>query len=117
MEQNPSRPHGSAQRPGKSFEVEVKSSPKLWPILATGGVAGALAGTIIALLGDPSPNYTVAATIGFFAAFCAAIGLAVAAVVYLVLDRVSARHTVRRLAVPVQQDEPSHTETSHREHP
>ena len=34
-----------------------------------------------------------------------------------VLDRVSARHTVRRLAVPVQQDEPSHTETPHREHP
>ncbi|MCW4463988.1 DUF3482 domain-containing protein [Glutamicibacter sp. MNS18] len=101
MEQNPSRPHVSPQGGGQPFEVDVHSSPKLWPMLITGGVTGALAGAVIALLGEPSANYTVAATLGFFAAMCAAIGLAVAAVVYLVIDRVTAKRTTRKVAVPL----------------
>jgi len=104
MEQNPSRPDPTMRNGGQSFEVDVHSSPKLWPILLTGVVAGALAGVIIALLGEPSANYTPAATAGFFAAFCAGIGLAVGAVVYLVFDRVTAKRTTRKLAVPLSED-------------
>ena len=105
MEQNPSRPHSPAQGNGPSFEVEVHSSPKLWPMLIAGGVTGALAGTIIALLGEPSANYTVASTVGFFAAFCAGIGLFVGAVVYLVLDRITAKRSTRKMAVPLPDSE------------
>lgn len=105
MEQNPSRPDLAAARGDQSFEVEVHTSPKLWPMLITGGVVGALAGAIIALLGEPSANYTVAATLGYFAAACAAIGFAIAAIVYVVIDRITSKRTTRKIAVPMPEDE------------
>lgn len=105
MEQNPSRPDLAAARGDQSFEVEVHSSPKLWPMLIAGGVIGALAGAIIALLGEPSANYTVAATLGYFATAGAAAGFFLAAVIYIIIDRVTSKRTTRKLAVPLSEAE------------
>lgn len=105
MEQNPSRPDLPSPDSEQSFEVEVHSSPKLWPMLITGAVTGALAGAIISLLGEPSANYTVAATLGYFVAACAVIGLSIGAVVYVVIDRITSKRTTRKIAVPLPEAE------------
>lgn len=100
MEQHPATP-SSANQP---IEVQVHSSPRFWPIVLTGTALGALVGIIIGFLGEPSMDYTRASAIGFFAMFCAGLGLGLSGLAFVIIDRVTSRKTTNKLAVPLAED-------------
>ncbi|HJX79044.1 hypothetical protein [Glutamicibacter sp.] len=100
MEQHPATP-SSADQP---VPVLVHAAPRFWPFVLTGAVLGALIGAIIGFLGEPSMDYTVGSAIGFFAMFCAGLGIGLGALAYVIIDRVTSRKTTQKLAVPLAGD-------------
>ncbi len=100
MEQHPATPSSADQ----SVEVQIHSAPKFWPFILTFAVIGALTGLVIGLLGEPSQDYTRSTASGFFAIFGAGLGVGIGALVYVIVDRVTARKTTQHLAVPLAED-------------
>ncbi|WP_417364963.1 hypothetical protein [Glutamicibacter arilaitensis] len=84
--------------------MQIHSAPKFWPFILTFAVIGALTGLVIGLLGEPSQDYTRSTASGFFAIFGAGLGVGIGALVYVIVDRVTARKTTQHLAVPLAED-------------
>ncbi|MFJ2619556.1 hypothetical protein [Glutamicibacter sp. NPDC087344] len=100
MEQHPATPSPADQ----PIEVQVHASPKFWPFVLTFLVVGALVGLVIGLMGEPSEEYSRASASGFFAMFCGGLGVGIGAVVYVILDRITIRKSIKHLAVPLAED-------------
>ena len=81
--------------------VRVRRAPKISVFLIVGGAVGLLAALILTFAfngtAEPSPNtgveYSQGQVFGFLALICVPIGIALAAVTALILDRRSQRRT------------------------
>ncbi|TWP38956.1 hypothetical protein [Leekyejoonella antrihumi] len=71
----------------------VRRAPNLVAFLLTGGVIGVIVGAVIAAVGADSAtsNYSHSTSIGFFAVIFGALGVLVAAVVALIIEKVMTR--------------------------
>lgn len=82
-------------------EMTVRSAPKMWPFLILGAVAGVLVALIVALTGTPSSDYTLGGTFGYFAIIFGVIGVGIAGVIFLILDRRSLKKSRSVSAKPL----------------
>lgn len=74
-------------------QMVYRRAPKIEPFLVTGSVVGFVAATFWVPLQGPIEGYSQGQTLGFVGAVCAIVGLTVAALVWLTLDRRSKRST------------------------
>ena len=65
----------------------MRRAPNIVPFLGTGAFVGLLVGVILALVGPGNPDYSTATLVGLFAVVFAALGLLVAGVVLVVVER------------------------------
>ena len=70
-----------------------RRAPKVAPFLVAGGVLGVVVACFWVALQGAIQEYSQTQTLGFFAAICATAGVALAALVWLWVDRRSKRHT------------------------
>jgi len=71
----------------------VRRAPNLVAFLITGGVIGVIVGAAIAAVGGDAPtsHYSHSTSIGFFAVIFGALGVLVAAIVALIVEKVMTR--------------------------
>ncbi|MFC7401257.1 hypothetical protein [Citricoccus sp. GCM10030269] len=74
-------------------ELVVRQAPKAPPFLVGGAVLGVLAALIVTSLGVDNPEFTFGSTFGYFVVLFGILGTGVGALIWLVLDRRSKRHT------------------------
>lgn len=74
-------------------QMVVRRAPKIAPFLVTGAVFGIIVACFWVALQGSLEEYSQTQTLGFLAAVFAIIGLTVAALVWLFVDRRSKRHT------------------------
>ena len=75
-------------------QMVYRRAPKIAPFLVTGGVLGFVIACFWVPLQDTSiEGYSQAQTLGFLGAVCAVVGITIAALIWLVLDRRSKRST------------------------
>ncbi|ALU40840.1 hypothetical protein AS188_15025 [Kocuria flava] len=67
----------------------LRRAPNVWAFVVLGGLLGAAAGLAAGLLGAGSAQYTQGAVVLFMVSVGVVVGLALGAVVALVLDRIS----------------------------
>lgn len=72
-------------------EVSVRRAPKLGAFMVVGGLVGFLATLVVTSLFPADPNVGFAALLGYFSLFGVTIGVLLAAVIAIVLDRRSQR--------------------------
>lgn len=77
----------------ETYETTVRRAPKLGVFLVLGGALGALVTLILTSLFEPDPAYGFAASYGYFLVYGVPIGVALGAVVGLILDRRSRKRT------------------------
>ncbi|MDN3481153.1 hypothetical protein QMA10_04350 [Arthrobacter sp. APC 3897] len=92
----------SQQHNPERREITVRRAPRFVPFLMLGVVAGFIAALLVAYLGPENPTYTREATLGFFTIVFAIPGVALGALVVLLLDWISVRKTRRAV---VERDE------------
>ena len=74
-------------------QMVYRRAPKIAPFLVTGGVLGfVIACFWVPLQGASIEGYSQAQTLGFLGAVCAVVGVTIAALIWLVLDRRSKRN-------------------------
>jgi H+/Cl- antiporter ClcA len=66
---------------------KVRRAPNIVPFLVTGALLGFLVGVAIALIGPDNPDYSTMTLVGLFGVMFAALGLLVAGVVLVVVDK------------------------------
>ena len=71
----------------KTEQVKIRRSPKYLPFLITGGVIGALVGTVLGL-SIPAEQKTAEPIITYLIAFLGGIGVVAGIVAALVVDRI-----------------------------
>ena len=81
-----------------SGEARIRRAPRLGRFLFLGGVVGLLGTLIATSLFPADPNVGFAALFGYFALYGVPIGVALGAMLALVLDRISLRRS-RTVAV------------------
>ncbi len=79
--------------PETPLQLVYRRAPKTAPFLVAGAVLGFVVACIWVPLQGPIGGYTQTQTLGFVAALCAIVGLAIGAVVWLVIDRRSKTST------------------------
>ncbi|MCY0905564.1 hypothetical protein [Arthrobacter sp. H14-L1] len=89
-----SEPAHSQQAP-ELRRATVRRAPKFVPFLIAGALVGILAAAIVALAGPGSASFDRTTVFGFFAVLLALPGVALGAVVALLLDRGSVRRSER----------------------
>ncbi|MBW8871250.1 MAG: hypothetical protein JF618_03430 [Leifsonia sp.] len=72
-------------------EVRVRRSPRYFRFMITGAVLFAIIALILTFAFPENPTYDRGSVFGFLLAICATIGVAVGAVVALLVDRATAR--------------------------
>lgn len=77
--------------PDSTEQATVRRAPKIPAFLIVGGGLGAIATLILTSLQPADPAVGFAALFGYFALFGIPAGVALGAVLALILDRVSAR--------------------------
>lgn len=92
----------SQQHNPERREITVRRAPRFVPFLMLGVIAGFIAALLVAYLGPENPTYTREATLGFFTIVFAIPGVALGALVALLLDWISVRKTRRAV---VERDE------------
>ena len=83
-------PHGgrrSIAYAGLVMPVERRRTPNIKRFLITGVVLGFLAGAAVAVIGDPTPSYAASSQLGYLGVMGAALGVLLAGVVAVLLDR------------------------------
>lgn len=78
--------------PPQSEKLILRRAPKVAPFLVVGAVVGVTAALIMVSLVEISENYTFSSTFAFFAALFAIFGVAIAALIWLILDRRSKKN-------------------------
>jgi hypothetical protein len=91
-----------------SAQVRVRRSPRYFRFMITGAVLFGIVALILTYSFPENPTYDRGSVFGFLLAICATIGVALGAVVALVLDRSTARraHTVQADRIDVRIPEP-----------
>ena len=74
-------------------QMVYRRAPKVTPFLVAGGVFGVIIACFWVALQGAIQEYSQAQTLGFLAGICATVGVALAALVWLLVDRRSKRHT------------------------
>ena len=74
-------------------QMVYRRAPKIVPFLVTGAVFGVVVACFWVALHGAIQEYSQTQTLGFFAAICAPVGVVLAALVWLLVDRRSKRHT------------------------
>ena len=74
-------------------QMVYRRAPKVAPFLVAGGVLGIVAACFWVPLQGPIAGYSQSQTLGFLAAIFAIVGLTIAALVWLLVDRRSKRRT------------------------
>ena len=92
----------SQQHNPERREITVRRAPRFVPFLLLGVIAGFIAALLVAYVGPENPTYTREATLGFFTVVFAIPGVALGALVALLLDWISVRKTRRAV---VERDE------------
>lgn len=82
-------------------EVTIRRAPRLPVFLVIGGAVGAIVTLIVTSLYPADPHIGFGPTLGYFLLYGVPIGVALGAVVGLILDRVS---TVRAKTVSVERE-------------
>ncbi|MGN7797482.1 hypothetical protein [Leifsonia sp. 22587] len=72
-------------------EVRVRRSPRYFRFMITGAVLFAIVALILTFAFPENPTYDRGSVFGFLLAICVTVGVAVGAVVALILDRTTAR--------------------------
>ncbi|ANF31766.1 hypothetical protein A0130_08860 [Leifsonia xyli] len=72
-------------------EVRVRRSPRYFRFMITGAVLFAIVALILTFSFPENPTYDRGSVFGFLLAICVTIGVALGAVVALILDRTTAR--------------------------
>lgn len=90
----------SEQNP-QDREVTVRRAPKIWPFLIAGALVGVLVAIIVVLLGDPANDYGTDGVMGYFAVIFGIIGVGLAGIVFLIVDRRSLKKARSVTARPV----------------
>ena len=75
-------------------EVVVHRSPRYNRFMIVGGVIGAIVAFILTMTAPAGEEYSIAQVLGFLTLGCVAAGVALAAILALVLDRYARRRTV-----------------------
>jgi len=91
-----------------SAQVRVRRSPRYFRFMIAGAVLFAIVALILTYSFPENPTYDRGSVFGFLLAICATIGVALGAVVALVLDRATARRarTVQADRIDVRVPEP-----------
>jgi hypothetical protein len=80
----------------------VRRAPKVQVFLIGGAVLGAIAALLVSVFGEANPEFTFGSTFGYFLVLFGIVGVAVGALVWLVLDRRSKKRTYRVTAEAVE---------------
>lgn len=64
-----------------------RRTPQFRRFIVTGALLGFVLGFLIAVVGDPAPNYAAGSQIGYFGVMGACLGALIAALVAVLLDR------------------------------
>ena len=86
-------------------EVSIRRAPRFVPFMALGVIAGFIAAIGVAYAGPEDPEFTRSATLGFFTMVFALPGLALGALVALLLDWISVRKTRRATVEGLDSDD------------
>ena len=65
----------------------ARRAPKIGPFLLTGGLLGLVAGLVISALGPATNRYGAMGELGFLGLGCAALGVLLGGIVFVLLDR------------------------------
>ncbi|AXR74877.1 MULTISPECIES: hypothetical protein [Auritidibacter] len=96
---DPDQPDGSPQPEQET--VVFRRAPKIAPFLVGGALLGVLVALVMVGIQGTSEDYTLMATLGFFAVLFAVPGVALGGLLWLVLDRQSKKHTRTYYSRPV----------------
>ncbi|GAB3192868.1 hypothetical protein [Nesterenkonia suensis] len=91
-------------------QVMVRSTPRLVPFLVGGVVAAFVVAVVVVQASGPADDYTTAGSIGYLTFALSLPGLALAALVWLLLEHRSRRHTRTYRAVPAGPDPSERTD-------
>lgn len=86
--------------------MSVRRAPKVWPFLIAGALIGVIAAIITASLGEPSEDYGTGGAMGYFAIIFGIVGVGLAGIVFLILDRRSLKKATAVTAVAIPDDAP-----------
>ena len=64
-----------------------RRAPRIGPFLVTGGVLGLLVGVVLSVVGSATAQYSAGRVLGFLGVGCAALGVLLAGIVFILLDR------------------------------
>ncbi|EMY34027.1 hypothetical protein D477_011806 [Arthrobacter crystallopoietes BAB-32] len=95
-------PAGSESR--QSREVRVRRAPKFGPFMGAGVVLGIILAAVSAYTGPENAEFTRNSVFGFLAVVFGAIGMFLAALIVLVVDRISVRRSRKMLAVETAEE-------------
>lgn len=82
------QPDASARR-----QVTVRPTPRLSPFLITGVLVAVVAAVVVVLVTGPAEDYTTAGSLGYLTVAFAMPGLALGAVIWLLIDWRSRKRT------------------------
>jgi hypothetical protein len=104
----PAAAEQAAEETVTSAQVRVRRSPRYFRFMIAGAVLFAIVALILTYSFPENPTYDRGSVFGFLLAICATIGVALGAVVALVLDRATARRarTVQADRIDVRVPEP-----------
>lgn len=98
--EHPSNPT-PAEQPSGNVEVKVYAAPKFWPFMGIGALLGVVVAFISAFTGEESADFSRGAVAGFLSVGFAFFGVLLAAIVFLVVDRITRKKARRALAMPI----------------
>lgn len=92
------QPEPSDAQPSESVlgrdDVVVHRSPRYNRFMIVGGVIGAIVAFVLTMTAPAGEEYSIAQVLGFLTLGCVAAGVALAALLALVLDRYARKRTV-----------------------
>ncbi len=98
--QHPSSPT-PADKPAGEIEVRVYAAPRFWPFMAVGALLGIAIAFVSAYTGEESTEFSRSAVAGFLSVGFAFLGVLLAGIVFLAVDRITRKKARRALAVPM----------------
>jgi uncharacterized membrane protein len=84
-------PEPAAQETVTSAEVRVRRSPRYFSFMITGAVVFAVIALILTFSFPANPTYDRGSVFGFLLVICVTVGVALGAVLALILDRATSR--------------------------
>ncbi|MEW1981427.1 hypothetical protein AB0333_10915 [Citricoccus sp. NPDC079358] len=80
----------------------VRRAPKVQMFLIGGALLGVIVALLVTAFGEANPEFTFGSTFGYFLVIFGILGVGVGAIVWLVLDRRSKKHTYTVTAQSVE---------------